>query len=307
MTDPIRMSVPPEAPIEALRRDVDSIDDALHDLLMRRAEVVIRIGALKASTGAGSQPAKGSTFLRPGREAVVMRRLVGRHAGPLPKAAVIRIWRELVCGLYPLQGPFAVAVLAQDRQVGLWDLARDHFGSTTPITAHESSRRVVRVVIEGKAMVGILPMPEPDEEDPWWRLLLAEEAAPQIFAKLPFTPGATLRGAPAEAFAIGLTRPDDTGRDRSLFAIEVSAETSRSSLAGALKAAGLDMAGLYIWRNRAAPERSLAMLELDGFLQLTDERLAKFQTSRGQDARSLRPLGGYAIPFTAAELAPPRV
>jgi chorismate mutase len=59
--------------LTALRAELDGIDDALHDLLMRRAGVVERVAR------AGKRGA-----LRPGREAVIIRRLLGRHHGGLP-------------------------------------------------------------------------------------------------------------------------------------------------------------------------------------------------------------------------------
>ncbi|MBV9539131.1 MAG: chorismate mutase, partial [Acidisphaera sp.] len=39
---------PVPAPLAALRADIDAIDTALHDLLMRRADVVARIAALRS-------------------------------------------------------------------------------------------------------------------------------------------------------------------------------------------------------------------------------------------------------------------
>lgn len=299
MSDPIPMPAPEDA-IDALRREVDSIDDAMHDLLMRRAEVVARIGALKARSSGGA----GEAFFRPGREARVLRRLVQRHRGPLPKPVVVRIWRELMAALLRLQAPFAVAVLASDQQVGLWDLARDHFGSLTPVTPYDSSGRVLRAVLEGQATVGVLPVPQQDEEDPWWRHLLGGETVPLVFGRLPFVPGGSARGGEVEALAVGLVPQDETGRDRSLFAIEVPAETSRATLADTIKAASLDLAGLHVWRNRAAPDRSLALLEIEGFVQPGDARLARLQRNRGDELRKVWPLGGYAVPFTAADLAP---
>ncbi|HYZ32124.1 MAG TPA: chorismate mutase, partial [Crenalkalicoccus sp.] len=66
---------PDAAALAALRAEIDTLDDALHDLLMRRAGVVARLAASRAK---GDAPA-----LRPGREAAVLRRLLARHAGPL--------------------------------------------------------------------------------------------------------------------------------------------------------------------------------------------------------------------------------
>ena len=72
--------VPPPEPaptLAELRAEVDRLDDALHDLLMQRAEVVTRIAAL------GAQGKK--IAFRPGREAEIVRRLLARHQGSLPR------------------------------------------------------------------------------------------------------------------------------------------------------------------------------------------------------------------------------
>ena len=55
-----------------LRREIDDIDDAMHDLLMRRASVVERVKQLKKKNG--------NVIYRPGREAEIMRRLAERPA-----------------------------------------------------------------------------------------------------------------------------------------------------------------------------------------------------------------------------------
>ena len=80
-----------ESPLDQLRREIDAIDDDLHRLIIRRSEVVGRIALAKASNGGG-----GTVALRPGREAVVLRRLLERHTGPFPAAALVRLWRELM-------------------------------------------------------------------------------------------------------------------------------------------------------------------------------------------------------------------
>ena len=88
--------------LQALRAEIDALDDAMHDLLMRRAAVVARMAASRAKTGAGSP-------LRPGREAAVLRRLLGRHQGALSRGAVVRIWRHIFMAHTAIQPPSQVA------------------------------------------------------------------------------------------------------------------------------------------------------------------------------------------------------
>jgi chorismate mutase len=67
-----------------LRREIDQIDEALHDLLMKRAAVVDGVRAAKRQDGGGA--------FRPAREAQVLRGLVRRHHGSLPRGLVVRQW-----------------------------------------------------------------------------------------------------------------------------------------------------------------------------------------------------------------------
>src|SRR5690242_16970871 len=94
------------ATLEDLRAEIDAIDDSLHDLLMRRASLASEIARLKNggaspadSTGKRGRKRDQGAFFRPGREASVVRRILGRHQGPFPASALVRIWREVMGGL----------------------------------------------------------------------------------------------------------------------------------------------------------------------------------------------------------------
>ena len=94
---------PGEWSLERLRGELDRLDESLHALLMERADVVARLTRLRLKPGVA---------LRPGREAEIIRRRLARHHGPLPRATIVRIWRELLVGTTSMQGPFSVAVCA---------------------------------------------------------------------------------------------------------------------------------------------------------------------------------------------------
>ena len=66
--------------LDALRVEIDKIDGKLHALLRARAEVVSHVAAAKAAASGGAP----SPAFRPGREASMMRRLIGNHKGPVP-------------------------------------------------------------------------------------------------------------------------------------------------------------------------------------------------------------------------------
>jgi len=263
-------------PLQALRAEIDRLDDALHGLLMRRAEVVARLASSRAK---GNAPT-----LRPGREAQVMRRLLARHAGPLPRAAILRFWRDIFAASTAQQGPFSAVVQAvRPEHVRV---AREHFGALTPLRRVPTPALALAMVAAGEASVAVLPLPEEDEpaEAAWWTRL--DSPRLQVAARLPFWTDAAEPGA--EALVVSPGSPDPSGEDRSLLRLEGTAECSRTQLQAALAAAGLPARQLLLRRNGST---TIALAELDGVVTAGDPRLA------GLPVDHALPLGFYAVPM----------
>ncbi|MFQ5954964.1 MAG: chorismate mutase [Kiloniellales bacterium] len=283
------MSSPPKT-LDALRREIDRIDDAIHDLVTRRLDLVAGMGALK-----GDGPA-----IRPAREAMLLRRLAARHRGRLPNSVLVRVWRELFAAGTALQGTFAIAVCAPETKPGeaaaLWDLARDQYGCQTPIETYADACRVVRAVQDGAASVGVLPSPRDGEPDPWWpRLTDQGEGAPRIVARLPFAARGNARGGDIDALAIACVEPEPTGEDRALVVVTAAGELSRAALDGALGRVGLTV-GALLGRVEADAGR-LYLFEVDQFLGPGDGRLAAMREALAPVVTSAVSIGAYAAPM----------
>lgn len=289
----------PVRSLEELRREIDKIDDAIHDLVIRRTDLVAEIAAAKGNP----HDRVAGRFLRPGREAVVIRRLLARHHGAFPKAALVRLWRELITAPLAVQGAVSVAVYAPQSEPDYWDLARDHFGSRTPFAAHRSPGQVMASLVEGSAVVGVLPLIQDGEPDPWWRMLAREDPrVPVIMARLPLAAARNARGEAPGALVIGPLAPDPTGDDHSYIVLEAFDELSRGSLGAQLISAGLEPCLFASW-DEPARGRRLYLVEVRDFVAREDARLAKFRAAAGKELRRIFVLGSYAVPFTAAELA----
>jgi chorismate mutase/prephenate dehydratase len=238
---------------------------------------------------------------QPGREAQIIRRLVDRHHGEFPVATLVRMWREMLAATVRLQSPFAVAVFVPIESQGFWDLARDHYGSHTPMSAYRSIGQVIRAVTEGQASVGVLPMPQEGETDPWWRHLLSKDAdAPRVIARLPFGARGNARSDGADALAIGRGVQPETGRDRVLLAAESSADMSRGRILRTLASVGLVCTFFASYEHAGS---TLNLIEIEGFVPITDPRLDSFRKQLGGALHRLLPFGGYAVPLSAAALA----
>ena len=285
--------LPTPSDLEELRRRLDEIDDKLHDLLIERAEIVSVVAASKREGNLAA--------FQPGREAQIIRRLVDRHHGVFPVATLVRMWREMLAATVRLQSPFAVAVFAPIESQGFWDLARDHYGSHTPMSAYRSIGQVIRAVTEGQASVGVLPMPQEEETDPWWRHLLSKDTdAPRVVARLPFGARGNARSQCADAFAIGRGVQPETGRDRVLLTAEASADISRDRIFRTLSSLGLVCTFFASYEHAGS---ALNLIEIEGFVPITDPRLDSFRVQLGGALHRLLPFGGYAIPLSAPELA----
>ena len=276
--------------LEILREEIDQIDDALHDLLMRRVEIVDQLRLAKGGSG--------SAF-RPGREAQVLRRLLGRHQGAFPKPAIVRIWREIMAVLAALQGPFAVAVHQPETGPDLRGRARDHYGSLTGCLTFESTMGVLRAVSSGRTTLGVLPLPASDDETPWWPRLANEgEATPRVVARIPFLSAGGSQNDAVGGLAVALSEADPSGHDRSLLVIETGEDLSRPALVRWLAAVDLEVRDIQHWQE--SPGQALHLVEVEGYLLPDDPRLAELGHG-GDWGFKLWIIGSYAVPFDEAE------
>jgi chorismate mutase / prephenate dehydratase len=279
------LATPPD--LEELRRSLDRVDDRLQDLLIERTEIIARVAASKREGNLAA--------FQPGREAEIIRRLVVRHHGDFPIATLVRMWREMLAATVRLQSPFAVAVYAPADAQGFWDLARDHYGSNTPMAAYRSTGQAIRTVTEGQASVAVLPMPQEGEPDPWWRHLLStDENAPRVVARLPFGPRGNARGDSADALVIGRAAQQATGQDRTLLVIELTAGVSRGRIFRILSSLGLSCTFFASCKHLGG---ALDLIEIDGLVPISDLRLDLFRAQLGGELQRLLPLGGYAVPL----------
>jgi chorismate mutase/prephenate dehydratase len=275
---------PPLPSLAELRAELDGLDDALHDLLMRRAAVVERVAGLAA---------RGKVPFRPGREAAILRRLLARHEGRLPPRALVRLWRELFAATTSLQDHFSVTVSESDPAFTYTAAAREHFGALTPLRVHRSPAQAIAEVSTGAATAAVLPLPA-EEEPPkaaWWTTLLhQDEPRLHVVARLPFW-APRPEGAPqVQALVVAAAAPDPSGADRTLLGLELPPDLSRARLAAAFTGAGLPPAGILLRRD---PQATHGLITVEGLLAENDPRLAAAMEGLGRPTL----LGGYAVPL----------
>jgi chorismate mutase len=293
MATPLSAADPSAAPaasstLASLRQEIDRLDDALHALLMQRADIVSRVAAVGA---------KGRVALRPGREADILRRLLRNHAGGLPRVALSRIWRELLAATTSMQGGHRVTVCETDPGNAFVQCAREHFGALTPLRVHRSPAQAIGEVSSGAATAAVLPMPNEEEASgiAWWTALLhRDEPRIHVVARLPFW-SARPEGSPqVEALVVAAVAPDPSEHDRSLVGLELPLAVSRARLSTSLSAAGFKVVSTLLRRGAHV---SHALVEVEGVVADGDPRLALLTDAD----RPPVVLGGYAVPIAKDE------
>ena len=278
-------AAPAKAPdLLSLRAELDRLDDTLHNTLMRRAQVVKQVAALRV---------KGPVPLRPGREAAIIRRLLARHDGGLPAFGIVRIWRELLGTTTAQQHPLVVSVCEAGGDPAYLALAREHFGALTPMRPHRSPAEAMDEVRAERATVAVLPMPDEGEawSDAWWTVLLRPgNPRLHVVARLPFWAPRPEGTPTVQGLVVSAAAPDPSGQDRSLLGLELM-DADRLRLSTGMAGAGF-RAGLVTMRQGVDGSAAYALAEVEGFVGDDDPRLPALQET------GCRPtvLGAYAVP-----------
>ena len=284
---------PDKQALADLRAQIDRIDAVLHDLLRERAEVVDHVRKLKG---------KQHIYIRPGREAQMVRTLLGRPQGKLPEGLVVRLWREIISAFTLIEGPFKVAVTVSPKGPDLWDLARDYYGSFTPLLEVPTSVAAIKAVQAEKATLAVVPFPDAKDKDAWWSLLAADKKNTlTVFATIPFevvkAGRANARNALPSGLVIGKLYPELTGDEHSFLALQC-VHVPESEMKRLLGTAGYKVRQLLAQTaGRGASAPVLYLAETEGYVGRSDTRLSRLRAMLGSRLQHLAPLGGYAVPL----------
>ena len=274
--------LPTTPTLDDLRKEIDRIDEAMHQLLMQRGEIIDRLISVKKSQETGSA-------FRPVREAEMMRRLVKRHKGILPLDTAESIWRVIISTFTYVQAPFSVHADLSAGDALMRDSARFHFGFTVPFVPHMGAAGVVAAVSASKGDLGLVPAVPVAGTGAWWSAL-EFDAAPKIIARLPFVERAD-HPAALPVFVVSRVAGDAMATEAEVWSIRVSGW-------GAGAAQALSMRADFI----AVPDRAfdgaalLVTLPKGVSLQSISEVLVK----AGATVRSAALVGSHATRYTVA-------
>ena len=181
-----------DSKLSELRKKIDAVDSEMLSLLAKRAGFVAKVGELKHLSGE-----KGN-FIRSGREATMIKKLVGKGAEGYSDDAIFCLWRSIISASLALENGLKIALpynVGFEHSVNI----TKYFGSFSKFILCKNPDEVLEKIDSNT--VGILPL-----TGTWWAKL-SGSAYPnvKVFAKL----GEGL-------YAAAKVTPEETGEDKTL-------------------------------------------------------------------------------------------
>jgi chorismate mutase-like protein len=280
--------------LDTIRKKIDAIDSTTHDLLMERAALASSIAAEKKQ--------RGMQIVHPAREARMIRRLLARHHGALPKEAIARIWRELVGAVSMLQSGLTAQFYCERLNIENLKIITDYFGSVLPVQQVSSAEDAIKAVAASQCDFATVPWPVegcnasiaawlPDlidlvEQD---RASEGTELPLNIVQSLPFV---CPEGTDTSRQYITLTRANFEPSEDDCSFIALKSQQPFDAQ-GALKQAGLKIQSVVT----LSTERSHYMfVGFEGFVDIDSEILKTIRKDLNPDIKLLT-MGGYPKPI----------
>lgn len=195
----------PAPDLAEIRRQIDKTDEALLDLMAKRAVLVNQVANAKAVAGAAG-------ILRPAREAAQMRQFIAWHKktkSPIPLVGLLAIWREIISASISQQAPLGVHI--GGRAAALAALGRAQFGGAAAYHIYDDAHLACQAVRADRQSVAVLPLAGEGAGD-WWRDL---PDGLKIFTRLPLVP--LMGGAEdIQALCLGHVALEPSGDDVAL-------------------------------------------------------------------------------------------
>lgn len=251
--------------LEAIRREIDAIDDGLLKLIDARFAAVARVRALKAQA-----ETQAASPMRPGREALILRRLVEADMPHVPADFCVRLWRAIIAAATLAQAPLRIhasAGLLNSARLSV--LVRDHFGSS-PLIGHPGEAMALEAVAANPGDVAVVML-----DSPWLDAYLNRRAGrAAVIGCLP----CLADGCRPQALILGHAAAEPTGADETLVVTH-----------GRLPR---DFAPMPLWQAKLDGRR---LSSLPGFL--SEHAMPLIGLQRSNESLGLALIGRYPSPI----------
>ncbi|MFW6324136.1 MAG: prephenate dehydratase [Desulfovibrionales bacterium] len=132
-----------------IRREIDSLDGDLLELLNRRAALSIEVGKIKSGSS--------DSIFKPFREKEVIDSLLLKNRGPLPKEHLKAVYREILSSSRRLQRPQRVAYFGPEGTFTFF-AGLEYLGQSADFFPRKKLQDVFMAVAGNEAELGVIPL-----------------------------------------------------------------------------------------------------------------------------------------------------
>lgn len=215
------------AELDKLRAEIDRLDQELVERIHARSKVAMEVGEVK------KRYSDNPVFLRPGREASMLRRAAAKHGNhPFPASSLLRIWREIIPAVTSLEGDLSLAI-EDDAGAVAREHAQVHYAVSLDREHFADRDAVAEAVLSGRHTLGII---RADINDPyWWQRITTPDAQGRrlhVILQLPFIDG-PVGGIPRDkAWVLAAFAPEASGQDVTRVLVNQNDQLSVIEVAG---------------------------------------------------------------------------
>lgn len=265
------------------RQQIDEIDDQLIALLAKRMEIVVQVGELKKQNFEGF-------FIKPNREADMIKNLLKKADDKLLQTTIVSIWRKIITNANIHEQPLKIAIHNPKNITDFGYLVREFYNSEVPILSFDSVNNVVLELENQRVQIAIFELPNPESEhekkeeakENWWISLAYNKAGLRIFAKIPFVEFANRdkRFNELHLVAAAISPTEKSDQDLTLLVVELTSDVSRYQLMAALKETGFEARILKAANIKQFDGINFFLIELQGFFEENSSEIKSFSAHK---------------------------
>jgi chorismate mutase len=291
----------PQAPLLALRNEIDAVDNQIIELLNSRMKIISRVGELKKNNNE-------NFFIRSSREADMIKDLIKKSDANFPKSTIISIWRKIITAANMHEQKLRIAIHNPKNIPDYSYLVREYYSDYVPIISHDSATNIVAEIEKGEAQIGVFALPKANHQEDyekkegaaenWWIGLANNKLGIKVFAKIPFIESKNLQEGIDDEItlvAVAVKSEEKSSEDNSLLYIEVKKEVSWSQIMAGFIEHGLSAKILKSVKLPQVDDVIFYLVELGGFYDENDEAIKNFSKSKIRPYTKI--IGSYALPI----------
>jgi chorismate mutase len=274
------------------RLEIDKIDDQIINLLKDRMKIVAKVGEFKRSLNE-------NFLIKSSREADMIKNLVIKADGALPKSTIVSIWRKIITSANMLEQEIKIALHNPSKTPDFHYLIREYYGDFMSISVQDSVTNIVAELEKKDSHIGVFALPTEGDIDNnsenWWINIAGNNSNIRVFAKIPFIEKSNNQAPKKELVVVAIKEAEKSNEDKTLLVVETSKEVSRSQIQQVLKDCDLNGKILKSTKLKQVDNIIFSLIEIDGFFIQSDPKIAEFSKSKIRPFAKV--IGNYPTPI----------